>query len=75
MATGNWQLATGDGERLTASGKTRRYFRVAVLLAVCLLAVCPAAAVERTEGLIAAVIIGRLVIKILGEVAIPRTCH
>ena len=33
---------------------TKRYLCVAVLLAVCLLAVCPAAAVERTEGLIAA---------------------
>ena len=32
----------------------RRYFRVALLLAVCLLAVCPVVAAERTEGLIAA---------------------
>jgi len=33
---------------------TRRYFCVAVLLVVCLLAICPAVAVERTGGLIGA---------------------
>jgi len=54
MAVGNWQLAVGNGKRQRASGKTRRRFCVAVLLLVCLTAVCPAVAVERTAGLIAA---------------------
>jgi len=54
MAVGNWPLAVGNGKRQRASGKTRRRFCAAVLLLVCLTAVCPAVAVERTEGLIGA---------------------
>ena len=40
-------MATANGQRLTANGETRLSLCVAVLLAA-----CPAAAVERTEGLI-----------------------
>ena len=54
MAIGNWQLAVGNGQRQTANGNTKRRFRVAVLLVVCLLLAGPVSAVERTGGLIGA---------------------
>ncbi len=49
MAIGNWQLAIGHGRRQAANVKNWL-----CLCAVVLLAVCPAGAVERTEGLVAA---------------------